>query len=219
MLESILTNTNIYSILICFIVALFLGILISLTYKITSNYTKNFLITLAMLPMLVASVIFIVNGNLGMSVAIAGTFSLIRFRSIAGTSKEIITVFFSMAVGLIIGAGYVLFAALVTILGIIMFILFDKTNIFEKNKYEKQLRITIPEDLDYTNELSETLNKYTNNYKLNQVRTTNLGSMFELRYIVNLNKSINEKEFLDELRTKNGNLKIILTDPVDGSEL
>lgn len=219
MLTSILTNTNIYTISICFIGAIILGIIIALAHKYTSTYSKNFLTTLALLPILVASVIFMVNGNLGMSVAIAGTFSLIRFRSIAGTSKEIISVFFAMAVGLIIGAGYILFAALITIIGSLLLIIYDKTSIFARNKYEKNLKIVIPEDLDYTNVFKEVLDKYTTKYTLRQVKTTNLGSMFELKYNITINKDTNEKEFIDELRIKNGNLKIALTDPIEGSEL
>ena len=210
MLESILTSISIYSILICLGVALLLGVIVALVYKVTSNYSKNFLVTLAMLPMLVASVIFIVNGNLGMSVAIAGTFSLIRFRSIAGTSKEIIAVFFAMALGLITGAGYIVFAFIITILGSLMLIIFDKSNIFERNKYEKKLKIVMPEDLDYSNVFDEIFDRYTSKNTLEKVKTTNLGSTFELKYRVILKKDINEKEFIDELRVKNGNLKISL---------
>ena len=219
MLESILTSISIYSILICLGVALLLGVIVALVYKVTSNYSKNFLVTLAMLPMLVASVIFIVNGNLGMSVAIAGTFSLIRFRSIAGTSKEIIAVFFAMALGLITGAGYIVFAFIITILGSLMLIIFDKSNIFERNKYEKKLKIVMPEDLDYSNVFDEIFDRYTSKNTLEKVKTTNLGSTFELKYRVILKKDINEKEFIDELRVKNGNLKISLNNILDDNDL
>lgn len=154
-----------------------------------------------------------------MSVAIAGTFSLVRFRSVPGTSKEILTVFFAMAIGLAVGMGYVLFAGGITILGCLMMIIFNATHIYDKDRYEKHLCITIPEDLDYTEVFNDTLNKYTTKYSLDNVKTTNLGSMFELKYNVILKNNINEKEFIDDLRIKNGNLKIVLTHPIDSSDL
>ena len=206
-------------IIILVLSSIILGVLIALTHKATSRYNKNFLTTLAMLPLLVMSVIMVVNGNLGMGVAVAGTFSLVRFRSLPGTSNEILSVFFAMAVGLILGSGYIIMAPLVAIIGCLFLLLFHKITIFDKKSNEKYLRITIPENLDYTNIFDETLEKYTNKYNMLQVKTTNLGSMFELKYLINLKNNINEKEFLDELRVKNGNLKINLTTEVLNVEL
>ena len=217
MLTNILENTNVYTILLSVGVALILGLIIALTHKITSKFNKNFLTTITLLPLLVTSVILVVNGNLGMGVAVAGTFSLVRFRSIAGTSKEILSVFFAMAIGLTVGAGYAILASVITILGSL--VILDKTPIFDKNQNEKYLKITIPENIDYTEVFTEILNKYTSKYVLEQVKTTNLGSMFELKYVVTLNNNINEKAFIDELRVKNGNLKISLTEPINGEEL
>ena len=211
MLTSILSEVSIGGILICSAVSVILGFLIALTHKITSKYNKNFLTTLTVLPLLVMSVIMIVSGNLGMSVAVAGTFGLVRFRSVPGTSKEILSVFFAMAVGLACGAGYIFLALALTILGCLILIILNKVSLFEKNKEEKLLRITLPENLDYTEIFNDVLNKYTSKYTLEQVKTTNLGSMFELKYIVILNKDINEKQFIDELRMRNGNLKISLS--------
>ena len=219
MLINILENINIYTILISIGVAIVLGLMIALTHKVTSKYNKNFLTTITLLPLLVTSIILVVNGNLGMSVAVAGTFGLIRFRSIAGTSKEILSVFFAMAIGLMIGAGYVILAGIITIIGCLMILMLDKSTIFDKNKNEKYLKITIPENLDYTEVFTDILNKYTFKYSLEQVKTTNLGSMFELKYSVILNNNINEKEFIDELRVKNGNLKISLSESINGEEL
>ncbi len=207
------------SILLLSTLSIILGFLVAVTHKVTSKSNKNFLITLMLLPLLVMSVIMVVNGNLGMSVAVAGTFGLIRFRSVPGTSKEILAVFFTMAIGLSLGAGYVILAPSITILGCMMLLISNKITIFDKNNYEKYLRITVPENLDYTNIFDETLKKYTNNYNLIQVKTTNLGSMFELKYNVLLKKDINEKEFIDELRIRNGNLKINLTTEVNDIEL
>lgn len=219
MLNSIFSNSqsiDLASLLIASLVSLFLGIIISLTHKYTSNYNKNFLITLSVLPLIVETVIMTVNGNLGTSVAVLGAFSLVRFRSIPGNSKEILSVFFSMAIGLICGVGYIYYACLITIIGCISLLLLNNIKIFDKNKYEKILRITIPENLDYTDVFNDIFKKYLNDYKLEQVKTTNMGSMFELNYRIKLNKEINEKEFIDELRVKNGNLKIIISHPVEG---
>ena len=219
MLINILENINIYTILISIGVSIVLGLMIALTHKATSKYNKNFLSTITLLPLLVTCIILVVNGNLGMSVAVAGTFGLVRFRSIAGTSKEILSVFFAMAIGLTIGAGYAILASIITIIGCLMILLLDKSTIFDKNKNEKYLKITIPENLDYTKVFTDILDKYTFKYSLEQVKTTNLGSMFELKYNVVLNNNINEKAFIDELRVKNGNLKISLTEPINGEEL
>lgn len=219
MLTNILENTNTYTILLSMGLSIILGIIIALTHKVTSKFNKNFLITIALLPLIVASVILVVNGNLGMGIAVAGTFSLVRFRSVAGTSKEILSVFFAMAIGLTIGAGYAILAALITIIGSSTIIILEKLTIFDQNKNEKYLKISIPENINYTEVFKDILEKYTIKYTLEQVKTTNLGSMFELKYLVTLKNNINEKEFIDELRIKNGNLKISLTEPINGEEL
>lgn len=219
MLTNILENTNTYTILLSMGLSIILGIIIALTHKVTSKFNKNFLITIALLPLIVASVIMVVNGNLGMGIAVAGAFSLVRFRSVAGTSKEILSVFFAMAIGLTIGAGYAILAALITVIGSLTIIILEKLTIFDQNKNEKYLKISIPENINYTEVFKDILEKYTIKYTLEQVKTTNLGSMFELKYLVTLNNNINEKEFIDELRIKNGNLKISLTEPINGEEL
>lgn len=219
MLTNILTNANTSMILLSMGVALILGLIIAITHKVTSRYSKNFLVTITILPILVASVILVVNGNLGMGVAVAGAFGLVRFRSIAGTSKEILSIFFAMAIGLAIGAGYLILAIAITLISSLSIIILEKTNIFNTNMNEKYLKITIPENIDYTKVFNDILNKYTSKYKLEQVKTTNLGSMFELKYLVTLNNGINEKEFIDELRIKNGNLKISLSEQINGEEL
>ncbi len=198
---------------ICLGVALVLGIIMSITHKLTTKTTPNFLLTLAVLPVLVMSVILLINGNLGTSLAVAGAFSLIRFRSIAGSSKEIISVFWAMAVGLALGMGYITLAATMTlIVAVIMFIysLISKKTL---NREERKLKIQIPENLDYEEVFGDVLNKYTNNYDLAKVKTTNMGSMFELHYMVELKKNIKEKEFMDEIRVRNGNMLVMLERP------
>lgn len=223
MLNSIFSNTSssveLSLILLCSLVSIITGIIIALTHKHTSKYNKNFLITLSVLPLLVQTVIIMVNGNLGTSVAILGAFSLVRFRSLPGTSKEILSVFFSMAIGLITGMGHLVFACVITVIGCIVLFLLNKLTIFDKNKQEKILKITIPENLDYTGVFDDIFEKYTKSVELERVKTTNMGSLFDLSYRVTLNKDINEKEFIDELRVKNGNLKIILTHPLEESDL
>lgn len=223
MLNSLFSSTTsqveISSILLCSLVSIILGVIIALTHKYTSKYNKNFLTTISVLPLLVQTVIIMVNGNLGTSVAILGAFSLVRFRSLPGTSKEILSVFFSMTIGLATGMGHLVFASIITIIGCIILLLLNKITLFDKDKQEKILKITIPENLDYTTVFDEIFNEYTKTVELEQVKTTNMGSMFDLSYRIILNKDINEKQFIDDLRVKNGNLKIILTHPLEESDL
>lgn len=222
MLESIIKTTTTLSLetlLYCSLTSIGLGLIISLVHRFTSKYSKNFLITLAVLPILVQSVILMVNGNLGTSVAIVGAFSLVRFRSLPGTSKEILSVFFAMAVGLATGMGQLLFAFLLTISVSLMIIILSKTKFGEIKQQTKILKITLPDNLDYTEVFNDIFTTYVKSYSLEKVKTTNLGSLFELTYLITIKKDINEKEFIDELRTRNGNLKIILTHPLDNNEL
>lgn len=223
MLNNIFTNTaaniDLVSILISLGTSLILGVIIALTHKKTSKYTKNFLITLATLPILVSTVILLVNGNLGTSVAIMGAFSLVRFRSIPGSSKEILSVFFSMVIGLAIGTGYVIYAVLITIIGSLAILMFNKIKLFDKNNGERKLKIVMPEDLDYTSVFDDIFKKYTKESNLEKVKTINMGSLFELTYRIVLKDNKNEKKFIDELRVRNGNLKIVLTQSLEESDL
>lgn len=207
------------SVLICSFVSLLLGVIISLTYKFTSRYNKSFLITISILPLLVESVILMVSGSVGASIATLGAFSLVRFRSIPGTSKEILVVFFSMAIGLSTGMGHIWLSIIITLIGCMAIILFNRISLFDDNKYEKILKITIPENLDYTDIFKEEFDKYTKKVELVKVKTINMGSLFEVTYNVVMNKDVNEKEFLDDLRIKNGNLKLILSQPLSNGEL
>lgn len=223
MLNSIFSSSTssveLSSILLCSLCSIILGIIIALTHKYTSKYNKNFLITITTLPLLVQTIIIMVNGNLGTSVAIMGAFGLVRFRSLPGNSKEILSVFFAMTVGLATGMGHLVFAAIITAIGSLVLILLAKVTLFNKNKQEKILKITIPESLDYTTVFDDIFERYTKKVELEQVKTTNMGSMFDLSYRITLNEDINEKAFLDDLRVKNGNLKIILTHPLEENDL
>ena len=222
MLESILTSQtqlSIINLLICSATSLILGIVIALVHMYKSKYTKNFIITLALLPILVQSVILMVNGNLGTSIAIVGAFSLVRFRSLPGTSKEILSVFFAMATGLATGMGQIIFAIIITLLVSLTLILLTKLKFGNVNEKLKILKINIPDNLDYTEVFDDVFKKYLTEYTINKVKTVNLGSLFEITYTITLKKDINEKDFLDELRLRNSNLKIILTHPLEDSEL
>ena len=182
MLNSIFSETassvELSSILLCSFISIILGVVIALTHKQTSKYNKNFLVTLSILPLLVQTIIIMVNGNLGTSVAIMGAFSLVRFRSLPGTSKEILSVFFAMTVGLATGMGHLVFAIIITIIGSLAIFILSKVALFNKNKKEKILKIMIPENLDYTNVFDDIFETYTEKVELEQVKTTNMGSMF-----------------------------------------
>lgn len=223
MLKSLFDSTSssvpLWTILACTLISIILGVIVAYTHKKTSKYSKNFLITLSILPVLVQTVMIMVNGNLGTSVAIVGAFSLVRFRSLPGTSKEILSVFFAMAIGLATGMGHVFFACIMTILVSLAIILFNKIKFFDLNPNTKMLKIVIPENLDYTNMFDDIFEKFVKEFKLEKVKTTNMGSLFELSYRVTFKNDINEKEFIDELRVRNGNLKIILSHELDGTEM
>lgn len=223
MLKSLFDSTSnsvgLWAILVCSLVSIILGVMVAYTHKKTSKHSKNFLITLAVLPILVQTVMIMVNGNLGTSVAIVGAFSLVRFRSIPGTSKEILSVFFAMAVGLATGMGHVFFACIMTIFVSLSIILFNKIKFFDLNPNTKMLKIVIPENLDYTNMFDDIFDKFVKEKRLEKVKMTNMGSLFELSYYITFKNDINEKEFIDELRVRNGNLKIVLSHELDGTEM
>lgn len=171
------------------------------------------IVSLALLPTLVQVVIMMVNGNLGAGVAVLGTFSLVRFRSVPGTSREISCIFFAMAVGLATGMGFITFAAAVTVIvGAVMLIL-TKSPIGKMQPTCRELKITIPENLDYTEIFDEVFDKYIKKQELVKVKTTNLGSMYELTYLVTLKNSNQEKQLIDDIRCRNGNLTVICGRP------
>lgn len=207
------TGLDIKTALICAGASLLLGLAIAITHMKTSQTTKGFLITLAVLPLLVMAVMIMINGNLGTSIAILGAFSLIRFRSIQGHAKDLLSVFFAMMIGLALGMGHLLFAAVITAIGIIAIVFFSYTHILEPNAQARVLKVVIPEDLDYDDVFAEIFKKYTSSAKLIETKTMNMGSLYKLTYDIKLRHGIKEKEFLDEIRVKNCNLKILLSEP------
>lgn len=214
MFNSILNgNLSIVSSLICMISSLILGGIVAFVHRKSS---KDFLITLITLPLIVQVVITMVNGNLGTSVAILGAFSLIRFRSLQCNSKELLVIFLTMAIGLATGMGYILYAFVFTILACLSIFILNKVFV---GKEVKRLKIVIPEDLDYEEVFDDIFKKYTNNVTIIKSKTINMGSLYELTYDIEFKNNIKTKDFIDELRVRNGNLKIVLTHVIETSEL
>ena len=202
------TVISVPNFLLCVCVALLIGGFLAAVYAYKARFTKSFVLTLAMLPAIVCVVIMMVNGNIGAGVAVAGAFSLVRFRSVPGTAKEIGAIFLAMGAGLICGMGYLGYAVLFSvIMGVVMLVLgaVMKGNDGATNKV---LDITIPESLNYSEVFDDILKEYTDSYTLNTVKTTNMGSLFKLQYYVDLKEEKDSKAFLDALRTRNGNLEI-----------
>ncbi len=205
---------SVYDFILCLFVSLILGLAMTFTYMYRTRYTKSFVVTLALLPAVVCVVIMLVNGNVGTGVAVAGAFNLVRFRSVPGTAKEICTLFLAMGAGLIAGMGYlgfaVLFTVLFTVLMCAMFLLYNRLDLgAAKNAASyKTLTVTIPEDLDYSEIFDDIFQTYTSACEMVCVKTTNMGSMFRLTYHVTLKNVAKEKEMLDKIRCRNGNLEI-----------
>lgn len=209
--DSELTNViSVPDFLLCIGISLVIGLIIAFSYMYKTRYTKSFVVTLALLPAVVCVVIMMVNGNVGTGVAVAGAFSLVRFRSVPGTAKEIGTLFLAMGSGLIAGMGYLGFAVLFAVILSAIYVLYSQLDFGTKKLVAtyKTLSITIPEDLDYSDVFDEIFTTYTKSHELTNVKTTNMGSLFRLTYDIVLKDATNEKEFIDKLRCRNGNLEI-----------
>ena len=198
--------------LLCLGVSLVLGLIMAAAYMWRNEHTKSFLLTLALLPAVVCVVIMMVNGNIGAGVAVAGAFSLVRFRSAPGSAKEIVSIFLAMGAGLIAGMGYLGFAALFTVIMCAMFLIYNAlASNAKSDTLNKTIKITIPEDLDYSGAFDDIFAEYTKKSELIKVKTTNMGSMFRLTYNVTLKDSDKEKEMIDRIRERNGNLEIMVS--------
>jgi len=202
------SSFSIGSFLICTLVSLVLGLLVALQYMYRSTYKKNFVVTLALMPAIVQMVIMLVNGNLGTGVAVMGAFSLVRFRSVPGSSKEITSIFLVMAVGLATGMGYLAIAALFVIIIGLVNIAYNSLSFGEQTANTRDLKIMIPESLDYSDIFEDLFQKYTRSSELQEVRTANMGSLYKLNYRITIKDPNQEKKFIDELRCRNGNLEI-----------
>lgn len=193
--------------------AVIIGLVIGITYMFAckkSGYNKEFIVGLVLLPAIVSVVIMLIGSNVARAFSMAGAFALVRFRSAPGNAKDIAVVFFAMASGLACGLGYITFAVIFTVVIILVLVTLSITNFADKNAGKRQLRITIPENLNYTHAFDGIFDNFLSSKELTKVKTTNMGTMFELTYIIEMNKDINEKEFIDSLRVVNGNLNITL---------
>ena len=199
--------------LACIGCSLAIGLLLAFMYMYRTRYTKSFVVTLALLPAVVCVVIMMVNGNVGTGVAVAGAFSLVRFRSVPGTAKEIGILFLAMGAGLITGMGYLAYAVLFALILSAATLLYNHLDFGggKRASLYKTLHITIPEDLDYTGVFEDLLKQYASSWELIQVTTTNMGSLFRLTYNLTLYTPNSEKRLIDQLRCRNGNLEITVS--------
>lgn len=203
--------------LICILSSLVIGLIIAVMYTYKNEYSRSFIVTLAMIPAIVCAVIMMVNGNVGAGVATAGAFSLVRFRSLPGTAKEIGILFLAMGTGLIIGMGYIAYGFLFAVVLSAVYMLYSQIGFGTKKQAAKQfalkktMRITIPEDLDYTEIFDDLFEKYTKDNELVSVKTTNMGSLFRLTYDMTLKDKSMEKALIDDIRCRNGNLEITVS--------
>ena len=209
--------------LLCMGVSLAIGAFLAFLYTIKNQYTQSFILTIGLIPAVVCVVIMMVNGNVGAGIAVAGAFSLVRFRSAPGSAKEICAIFLAMGVGLMTGMGYLGYAAVFAIVLGGAMVLFNVLGIGENKKLalNKTLHITIPESLEYENVFDDLLEEYTAKHQLSNVKTTNMGSLYKLTYDVTLRNFGKEKEFMDQIRCRNGNLEVSLSkqDKINPSEL
>ena len=209
MLNSILTTTfTLQTFLICTVVSLILGALLAVLHRRYNYSSKSFVMSMALLPVIVQMVILVVNGNLGTGIAVMGAFSLIRFRSIPGSAKEISSLFMAMAVGLATGTGYITVAVLFVVIVGGVSILYNSTGFGEPRTQEKELKITIPEGINYMEVFNDLFREYTKKTELVRAKTTNMGSLYKLQYQIILKDPAKEKLFIDDLRCRNGNLEI-----------
>jgi uncharacterized membrane protein YhiD involved in acid resistance len=194
--------------LVCTAASLVLGAIIAFVFCTSKRGSKSFAVTLALLPAIVQMVIMLVNGNIGTGVAVMGAFNLVRFRSAPGSAKEICAIFLAMAVGLACGTGHLTAALIFTVIICAVNLIYEKIG-FGGEVGEKHLKITIPESLDYSDIFDDIFEKYTQTCELQQVKTTNMGSLYKLDYSIVLKDGKNEKAMIDELRERNGNLEIV----------
>ena len=199
--------------LLCVGCALLIGAILAGAYMYHTRYTKSFVATLALLPAVICVIIMMVNGNVGTGVAVSGAFSLVRFRSVPGSAKEIGAIFLAMGVGLVVGMGYLGYALLIALVLGAVSMLYSRLGggLAQKSSLYKVLHITIPEDLDYTGVFDDILNEYASEHRVTQVKTTNMGSLFRITYSLTLRSPSREKEMIDQLRCRNGNLEISIS--------
>ncbi len=211
--KSVIDSTKgitVQSFLICLVAAALLGFVIAVVHMYKTRCSQSFAVTLTLLPALVAIIILMVNGNIGTGIAVAGAFSLTRFRSQPGTGREISSIFFAMVAGLACGTGYIALAVIFVLVVGLLSIFYLSIGFGGKDAGVKELSVVIPENLDYSEIFDDLFNSYTKSHELVRVRTTNMGSMYKLKYEVAMKNDVSEKKFMDEIRMRNGNLEVML---------
>ncbi len=210
MFNSVIPNAmTLSAFLMCIFAALVLGVLTALVFSFRNKHSGSLILALAVLPPIVTLVIMMVNGNIGAGLAVAGTFSLVRFRSAPGTAREICGLFMSTAIGITCGMGYIGIAAVFFLVMAVFLALLSLFRFGETAASSRQLKITIPENLDYDGLFDDIFEKYTSRHELVRVKTTNMGTLYELTYTINLKTPEVSKQFIDDIRCRNGNLNII----------
>ncbi len=214
--ESIFTNESgeitlsIGSFLLASGMSLLLGFIVAKSTTFKQSSSKSFITTLGVLPLIVQVIIMIVNGNIGTGIAVMGAFSLIRFRSLQGSAREIANIFLCMAIGLATGTGYILYGTIFAIIVVVANTIYLNSNFAEKDKYLRVLKVTIPESIYEMDLFNDLLDKYTINHELKSIKTVNMGSLYRITYYLNLKNVKDMKSFVDELRCRNGNLEVNL---------
>lgn len=203
---------------ICTAVSLLCGLILSLSHMFRNPSSKSFAVTIALLPVIVEVIIMLVNGNLGTGIAVAGAFSLVRFRSAPGSAREILSIFTAMAAGLATGVGYIGVAVIFTVVLSLANIIYTASGFGEGTNNERELKITVPEDLNYTDMFEDLFKEYTSYHRLKSVKTSNMGSLYRLTYNMRLKRPENEKELIDAMRCRNGNLEIVSSCRAGASE-
>lgn len=202
------TNLTAPDFFLCTVTALLSGLLLSFSHMYKNRSTKSFAVTIALLPLIVQVVIMQVNGNLGTGIAVAGAFSLVRFRSVPGSAREILSIFMAMAAGLAAGVGYIGVALIFTVIVVIMSIIYTTLGFGDTAKNSRELKITVPESINFTDAFNDIFSEYTSSVQLKKVKTTNMGALYQLTYALKLKDAKKEMEFIDKLRCRNGNLEI-----------
>lgn len=208
--DSMVANVSSLNFLLCSVASIVLGAACAAVYMFRHNYSKNFVITLAVLPLIVQMVITLVNGNLGAGIAVMGVFNLVRFRSIPGSAKDIGSVFLAMAIGLATGMGFIALAAVFTVIVAIVNVAYVLSPFGKPREPQKSLKITVPEDLEFDGMFDSVLSHYTSSYELVQIQTSNMGSLYNLEYLIRMSEHGTEKRMIDDIRCRNGNLKVVL---------
>ena len=210
MFNSVIPNAmTLSAFLMCIFAALVLGVLTALVFSFRNKHSGSLILALAVLPPIVTMVIMMVNGNIGAGLAVAGTFSLVRFRSAPGTAREICGLFMSTAIGITCGMGFIGIAAVFFLVMAVFLVLLSLFRFGETAASSRQLKITIPENLDYDGLFDDIFEKYTSRHELVRVKTTNMGTLYELTYTINLKTPEVSKQFIDDIRCRNGHLNII----------